>query len=1185
MKFSRPTSILLGFAALGASALAADAPDFQAEVRPVLSRHCFKCHGPDDKARKSKLRLDTVEGATREAKSGAIAVVPGKPDESELLVRIFSTDEDEAMPPPEMKKELTAQQKDILKRWIAAGAEYKPHWSFAAPKQAQPTGTGHPIDAFIGAKLSTAGLALSPEADRATLLRRVSYDLTGLPPAPKDVDAFINDSAPGAYERVVDRLLASPQYGERWARRWLDLARYADTNGYEKDRMRNIWPYRDWVVRALNADMPFDEFTIEQIAGDLLPSATRDQLIATGFHRNTMLNEEGGIDPLEFRYHAMADRVATTGSTWLGLTLGCAQCHTHKYDPVTHREYFQIMAFLDNADEPDLDLPPDDAEKQLKQRAARAAKLIADLPNRWPVDDTPVAWETPQPWLVQSSTRHDPRTLEDHSVLFSMPGPETETAWFVFETTASTIDRIRLEALTDDTLPNKGPGRTAHGNFVLNEITVHIAPLAEPEKQFESVQIVAAEADAEQDGFPVAAAFDGKKETGWAVQATGKPVNTQKTAIFRLKEPIKVPGGALVSVTLDQSYGQQHTIGRARISFGAAAPDVKPLAERRKEALEKRFTSWLGERQAAIVQWTPLRPASATSNLPLLATQPDGSIFASGDISKTDTYDLKFTGLPAKITAVRLEALPDDRLPAHGPGLTYYEGPKGDFFLGEFQAMADGRPVKFTRATESYARNAMGKSNPVSASLAADGDPQTGWSCAERMGEAHEAVFIPTEPITASELNIKMMFGRHYACSLGRFRISITSDSREAKASTLPSSLRDLLLLPSLADEQLARLREHFLLSAPELTASTKEIRELQQPPSWQTTLVMRERPAENPRATFIHNRGEFTQPTDKVEPGVLSVLNPLPADAPRNRLAFARWLVSHENPLTARVVVNRAWAAFFGRGIVKTTDDFGFQGEMPTHPELLDWLAVEFMKQGWSMKKLHRLIVTSATYRQSAKILPEQAAKDPDNKLLSHFQRTRLEAEMIRDGALSAANLLSLKMGGPPVKPPQAEGVSEVAYGNPKWEAAAGADRYRRSLYTFVKRTAPFALYNTFDAPTGEACIVRRDVSNTPLQALTLLNDVVFIESAQALGKQLAAVSGPDDERIREAYRRVLARAPRTEEMPLILTFLATQRQRLEAGELIAVSLGGPNATKEAAVWTALARALFNLDENVTKG
>lgn len=1206
MQSFRLTSIILALTAIVPIAQAADVPDFEREVRPILSQYCFKCHGPDDKARKAKLRLDSAEGATKEAKSGSVAVVPGKPDESELVARVFSTDDEEVMPPPEMKKVLTAQQKDVLKRWIASGAEYKPHWSFVAPKQAQPPAEGHPIDAFVQAKLANANLALSPETDRAPLLRRVSYDLTGLPPAPNEIEAFVNDSAPGAYERVVDRLLGSPQYGERWARRWLDLARYADTNGYEKDRTRNIWPYRDWVVRALNADMPFDQFTIEQIAGDMLPNPTRDQLIATGFHRNTMLNEEGGIDPLEFRYHAMTDRVATTGSTWLGLTIGCAQCHTHKYDPITHREYFQIMAFLNNADEPDLDLPPPDAEDQAKKRAERAAELIAALPGKWPVPEPMCDWWDPLPREVRSLADPESRSPNGPSVLFAAPGPEKDRATLIYSGTRKPIDRIKLTTLTDDSLPSKGPGRTPHGNFVLSEFIVHIAPKNATPDQYKQVKIVSAEADVEQDNFPVSAAIDGKSDTGWAVHVPGKPLNTDHWAIFKFKEPLQLEEGDRIVVTLDQSHGGHHTIGWPKISFGyqIARSNSRADDERRSKALEDRFSGWMREEFQKVSPWSPLRPASATSNLPSLKVQEDDSIFASGDTSKSDTYTLQFSDLPYQINAIRLEALPDDRLPAHGPGMAYYEGPKGDFFLGEFEAFVDGQPVKFVRATESYASNAMGKSNPVSAMLAVDGDPQTGWSCAGRMGEAHEAVFIPSPFIIAKSITIKMTFGRHYACSLGRFRISVQGLQQnpievslqtrqktpfplfsEPKASPWSGPIRDLLLASDLTPSQRSQLKEHFLLLAPELAEAAKEIRNLEKPPSYQTTMVMRERPSENPRATFIHNRGEFTQPTDKVEPDVLSALNPLPANAPRDRLSFARWLVSPVNPLGERVVVNRAWAAFFGRGIVKTTDDFGFQGDMPTHPELLDWLAVEFMKQGWSMKKLHRLIVTSATYRQSSKVLADQTAKDPDNKLLSHFPRTRLEAEMIRDGALSAANLISLRMGGPPVKPPQAEGVSEVAYGNPKWEATAGEDRYRRSLYTFVKRTAPFALYNTFDAPTGEACIVRRDVSNTPLQALTLLNDVVFVESSRALGKQLAAISGSDDDRIREAYRRVLSRPPREDELPLIRAFLASQRQRLESGELVAASLGGPNATKDVAVWTILARALFNLDENVTKG
>ena len=798
-------------------------------------------------------------------------------------------------------------------------------------------------------------------------------------------------------------LLASPQYGERWARRWLDLARYADSNGYEKDRNRNIWPYRDWVVRALNADLPFDQFTIEQVAGDMLPGATLDQRIATGFHRNTMLNEEGGIDPLEFRYHAMVDRVATTGATWLGLTVGCAQCHTHKYDPIQHREYYQLMAFLNNADEPELELPPADAAAQLAEREKRAVKLLAELPGKWPV---------------------------------------------------------------------KKGGSSAE-------------PAADP--------------------------------------------------------------GALA---------------------------------------EENFAEWLDRERERAVRWTALSPVTAKANLPLLTIQPDASIFASGDITKSDTYELAFAKLPRAITAIRLEALPDERLPAHGPGLTYYEGPQGDFFMGEFQVSADGQPVKFTRASESYAKNNFGK-NPASALAATDGDAQTGWTCAGRMGEAHEAVFIPARPIDAERLDVTMLFGRHYACSLGRFRISVTTDPRGAEAREMSDEIETLLLIPDpqLTAEQRGKLREHFLLAAPELAAAAKKIRELRKPPTWETTLALRERPPENLRPTAIHHRGEYTQPTDPVVPAVLSFLHPLPVGARADRLSFARWLVAPENPLAARVVVNRAWAAFFGRGLVRTTEDFGFQGDAPTHSELLDTLAVELVQQGWSLKKLHRLIVTSATYLQTSDVTSEQLAKDPENKLLAHFPRKRLDAEVVRDSILRASGLLSLKMGGPPVKPPQVEGVSEVAYSSPKWEASTGEDRYRRSLYTFVKRTAPFAFYNTFDGPTGEQCIARRDVSNTPLQALTLLNDVISVEAAQALGKLLATCPGSDDDRITAAYRRLLSRAPRPAELPPLRAFLRSQRQRFTAGELDAKTVAGPGADPERAAWTALARALFNLDETVTKG
>ncbi len=1007
--------LLLTAAATSAIAAATAAPpDFTTEVRPILSRYCFKCHGPDEKARKGGLRLDAREEVLKPAKTGDIAVVPHAPEKSALVARVETGDADEVMPPPSAKMTLSAEQKDILRRWIAGGAEYKQHWAFVKPVQAAPpkvegaAASANPIDAFILAKVKEQGLSPSPPADAVTLVRRLYLDLIGLPPTPAEVDAFVQAASrdrEAAVGSLVDTLLAMPQYGERWARRWLDLARYADTNGYEKDRERSIWPYRDWVVRALNADMPFDEFTIEQVAGDMLPGATLEQKIATGFHRNTMLNEEGGIDPLEFRYHAMADRVATTGTTWLGLTLGCAQCHTHKYDPITHREYFQIMAFMDNADEPDLDLPATESIEDRQRREQQLERQIAALETGW-------------------------------------PGPE------------------------------------------------------------------------------------------------------------------------------------------------------KAKPEERGQLAEAAFTTWLKKMRETRTTWQVVRPTEMKTNLPHLLLLRDGSVLGSGDITKNDTYELKLRPGVQGITAIRLEALPDASLPGHGPGMAYYEGPKGDFFMGEFQVSVHGHLVKLKDASDTYARNNFGGPNTpaVSAKAAMDGDPQTGWSCAKRYGEAHEAVFVLETPLHGvEEISVKMLFGRHYACPLGRFRLSVTSDPRGAEARGLPEPLEALLALPdeTLTPAQRRQLRMHFLMHAPEVADLADAVRASRQPPAAPVSLVLRERPAANPRTTQVRNRGEYTQPEEVVTPGVPAFLNPLPKDEPKNRLAFARWLVSPENPLTARVTVNRQWEILFGRGLVKTSQDFGFQGEVPTHPELLDWLAVEFMKQGWSLKKLHRLIVTSATYQQSAQVTPALLAKDAENKWLARAPRPRLEAEIVRDSVLHAAGLLSLKMGGPGVYPPQPEGVLEIAFGKGTWEPSQGEDRHRRSLYTFLKRTAPFAMSTTFDAPSGEACLARRDVSNTPLQALTLLNDIFMVEATQALGALTARQAGTDEAKIRFMFHRVLCRDATTEEVRTLALHVESQRARLSAGELDAVTIhGGKDAPdRDRAAWTLLARVLFNLDEFVTKG
>ena len=970
-------------------------PDFTKEVRPILAKNCFTCHGPDKQTRKARLRLDS------EKEAHTAVIVPGQPEKSELIARINSDDPFSIMPPPSTKHVLTAEQKTILKRWIQAGAKYESHWAFRkpatihVPKVDAPGWSANPIDAFVLTKLKDRGLKPNSKADRYTLIRRVSLDLTGLPPTVEEIEAFIKDKSPDAYETVVDRLLASPRYGERWARKWLDLARYADTNGYEKDRARTIWPYRDWVINAINKDMPFDQFTIEQLAGDLLPNPSPEQIIATGFHRNTMLNEEGGVDPLEFRYYAVVDRVNTTATTWLGLTMSCAQCHTHKYDPVTQTEYYRFMAFLNNADEPDYHIPDKAITNQRKQIQSKIRSLLEQLPR-------------------------------------------------------------------------------------------------------------------------------------------------------------KFPGG--------------------------------------EQALNKSYQRWLESEEKKTVRWQVITPNKMSTNLPYLHVLDDGSILVGGDQTKSDTYALQFPQTMKNIRAVRLEALPHESLPNHGPGRTYYEGKEGDFFLSEFGIKIDGKSVAISGASHDHAKGAFGAAK-VGAPFCYDGKPETGWSTTDRPGQEHQVVFQLTDPVDINNnLSVNMLFERHYSCGLGRFRISVSTDNKPAQASGHGKTIQDILSKPSkdrTAAEK-AMLFRRFLQRTPQLAAARKKINQLQkQMPTLQTTMVMRERPAEHPRETFRHHRGEFLSPKEKVTAGVPSALNPFPAEFPKNRLGLAKWLVSADNPLTARVVVNRQWQELFGRGLVKTSEDFGIQGSYPSHPQLLDWLAQEFVRLGWSRKKLHKLIVMSQTYQQSSQVNVELAKVDPDNELLARGPRVRMEAEMIRDSLLQASGLLSEKMGGPSVFPPQPPSVTtEGVYGAIKWKVSQGEDRYRRGLYTFLKRSIPYAMFSTFDGVTGEVCQARREISNTPLQALTMLNDIVVMESAQALGKKLASRKTPPEARMRHLMLSTLSREPTDREMKLLLTFHRSQKQKLLKNNADAQKIANTNAPNVAdqAAWTLVARAIFNLDEFVTK-
>ena len=971
----------------------------------------------------------------------------------------------------------------------------------------------------------------------------------------------------------------------------MDLARYADTNGYEKDRPRSIWPYRDWVIQALNADMPFDKFSIEQLAGDMLPGASIDQRIATGFHRNTMRNEEGGIDPLEFRFYSMTDRVATTSTVWLGLTLGCAQCHTHKFDPLTHREYYQFFALMNNADEPELTTPREDVTPRRAEVEQKIAALEADLPNRFPADEE--HWRQPDLKMAIAESGATLERQSDGALLAKGVNAERDAYVITFDDPAtSPVDRLRLEALVDPALPKPGPGRSPHGNFVLSEIIVTAAPLDAPERA-EPVKFASATADFSQDHFTVAQAIDGNLASGWAIFGPGK-WNVNRTAIFSVEHPIGWPQGTRWTVRLDQHHGSHHTLGKLRLSFGEAVTDAAPVAERRRAHLERKFAAWVADSAAKSARWQILTPSAAKSDTPLLSILDDGSVLASGDKTKRDVYDLSFDQTGAidlsGVTALRLEVLPDDRLPRRGPGRVDYEGPPGEFFLSELTLSADGKPVSLSGATASYAAGGNVAGNMI------DGNPLTGWSIDGGQGRAHTAVFNLATPLAAAQsLSLSMVFEKYYAAGLGRFRLSVTRDA--GPTSALPISTEVEQLLSGLAQTSFAApameaarepLLKAFLAVAPELAAAREEIKRLRdQMPAYPTTLVLEERPATNPRGTFIHRRGEFLQPTDRVEPNTPSVLPPLPADVAHDRLALARWLVSGEHPLTGRVIMNRQWAALFGQGLVKTVEDFGYQGDPPSHPELLDWLAVELVRRGWSLKQMQKLIVTSATYQQSSVVTPELAARDPQNRLLARGPRVRVEAEMVRDMALKASGLLSEKIGGPSVYPPQPAGVSsDGAYGVLTWTTSTGEDRYRRGLYTFSKRTAPFAAFTTFDAPTGEVCVARREVSNTALQALTLLNDAAFVEAAQTLGRETAADPQPLEARATRLFRRVLTRAPRPDEVALLLAYYEAQRGRLASSELNAQAISGATTSdaQDAAAWTLVARSLLNLDETITK-
>lgn len=1010
--------------------------DFNRDIRPILSNHCFACHGPDEQQRQAQLRLDVKEGVFKKKRDGDPIVLPGNPAASRLWQRV-TAEEDRRMPPPDFGKPLNPQQVDLLRRWIEEGAPWRGHWAYEPvvrpplPSVQRASWPRNPIDFFILARLEAEGLEPSPEADRARLIRRVTLDLTGLPPTPAEVAAFEQDSAPDAYERLVDRLLASPHYGERWAVHWLDLARYADTNGYHIDNHRDMWLWRDWVIKAFNRNMPFDQFTIEQLAGDLLPNATVEQRIASGFHRNVMVNFEGGADPDEYLTKYIVDRVNTTGTVWLGSSLACAECHDHKYDPFTQREFYQLYAFFHNVPEKGLD-----GEKT-----------------------------NPKPSL-------------------KVPRPEQESRLRELATARDTVNaklRAATEALTFPPEPVDDQN-AARREFVWVD-----------------------------DDLP-AGVKPGHAGHAWSWTGAGEPYWSGQRAAKRQAEGLS-----------------QHYFENATSPLRIGADDelfawVYLDPDRPPRALMLQWNAGSWEHR---VSWGDL------------AAIPWGQ---PGTPSRRHLGDLPPTGRWVRLS-----------IPAREVGLA-----PGSLVVGMAFTQVDG--VVYWDRAGIVSRWPQAEQSFTSFSR---------WQEWEKINRRSQ---MPDEL---------------------RRMLAVPVDQRPAEQT---HALR-LWFMQRVHPETAAQLRplthEQDRLSQEEATIQA----------AIPETMVMQE--MAQPRTTHILIRGNFQKKGDRVEPDVPRFLPPLPEGVRRDRLALARWLVSPQQPLTARVTVNRWWEQFFGRGLVKTTEEFGSQGDWPSHPELLDWLAAEFMQptvtpgaHPWDIKAIHRLIVTSATYRQHSRVQPIHLQRDPDNRLLCRGPRLRLPAEFIRDQALAVAGLLDRRLGGPSIKPYQPPGLWEqVAFGGnfsaQTYEPSQGADLYRRGLYVYWKRSAPHPSLATFDAPNREICCDRRPRTNTPLQALVLLNDPIYVEAARGLAQRLLQEGGPNDtSRLRLAFLLCVARPPTPEEEKLLLSLYHRQLARFvaqpaEAERLLSVGVL-PRAkdlpAAPLAAWTTVANVLLNLDEMICK-
>ncbi|GAB5404041.1 MAG: hypothetical protein Aurels2KO_22720 [Aureliella sp.] len=1140
--------------ALNCSVAAAETP-LATSARAILSNRCFACHGPDEESREGGLRLDDPASLIAEADSGEIPIVPGNASLSELFNRITTDDESMRMPPVDFGTPLDQSEVETLKKWIQAGAELPSHWSFTPPERpdvpvvsAQPT---NPIDAFVRQQLASQDLQPAPPATRPQILRRLSLDLTGLPPTLDELDAFIRDPRPGAYERQVDRLLSSPAFGEHWARKWLDLARYADSAGYADDPPRTIWAYRDWVIRAINEGMPIDEFTRKQLAGDLLASPTQDDLIATAFHRNTMTNNEGGTNDEEFRNAAIVDRVNTTMAVWMGVTMGCAQCHTHKYDPFTHNEYFEFFAILNStadadrrSESPLLELMTgeqlrtrDEILKQLetiKQQLATPSDKSLDEFEQWTTAVTKPSW-TVLPATKFSAKSNSAADIDENGKISVHPEnanllKDSYAAELQIPSELSSLQAIQLRTLVTGKLDGRA-GLASNGNFVITDLTAELIPDRN---------------SAVQDVSFVRIQLPGKKR------------------ILSLAEVRVFSGGSNIA--------QNGTAKQSSTSYnGVAARAIDGNTDGNYENGSTTHTETQDE-----PWWELTLNKAAPVDRVLIFNRSDNSLqdrLKGATVQLLDT-DRNVVGVSKPVTS-----------------------PKDQNRI----AFSNARPLKITQAFADYEQSDFG------ASKAIDGQASTGWAVGGQTERNHQLTLVFEKPYkvpagTTLRVKIGQQSG-HRNHLLGSFQLAASETKSVADWAQLSTEQRLALTTPGQSRSTVVwdSLKSHFHAhlagsTAPVRTTRDKLQSKLDAMKPATSVPILRELPPSEHRQTFVQIRGNYKSHGDEVSPGTPAVFHSMDSTKP-NRLDLANWLVDRRNPLTARVWANRVWESLFGRGIVATSEEFGAQGELPTHPALLDWLAVEFMDSGWDEKWLIREMVTSATYRQDTSAPDDNIQRDPANIWLARGPGNRLSAEMVRDQALASGNLLSRKMYGPPVRPPQPNlGLKAAFGGETDWKTSSGQDRYRRGLYTTWRRSNPYPSMATFDAPSREVCTLRRDSTNTPLQALVTLNDPAFVEAAQALARRVGELdcgcSDADTWRLRTAFRIVTSREPTPQEVEPLRDLLLLAREHFEdrvaeATQLATDPIGPlpPGASPaELASWTAVCNTLLNLDETLMK-